>query len=304
MRLPPRAALRALACGFLGLCACDTGEPPPLDSGVVVADAATDAGLTGVDGGAKDVSTVDVTVRDAAQAEASAADHQAAADVAASRDVVTEAARDAPPEAARGGADAGLCGARDAACPFGTTCASGVCTVSGQALGQLCGAASACPAGSACNAKGYCSACGGPGQPCCDTGTCSGGGCCVEDVCTPSGSVCPFTNGGLCESSSCGHACADGGCGVCGGPGQACCATVGCTASEVECVTTTGTDKVCAACGDPGEPCCGGTACAGASVVCSGGTCAACGGAGEPCCTAGDAGACGGALSCVSFRCQ
>ncbi len=304
-RLPFLALVSALSWGVVSLSAslsaCNNGEPPPLDAGTDASSDASDA-ATGLDG-AHDTSTgKDVTVHDSGHADAGE-DHRTTSD--------------APHEAAHAdaetgtGVDAGLCGNTGAACTGDTVCYSGACAPTGQP-GERCGTGEACTSGTLCNANGFCELCGGAGQACCAADECASGGCCVAGVCTPSGSICPFTGGGLCANSNCGNACTDGGCAVCGGAGQNCCGSVGCTAPAVQCETTVAGSgsgsagaKVCKACGGAGEACCGST-CLGGSLTCttsSDGLCVECGGAGELCCTASDAGACNGTLACTASRC-
>jgi hypothetical protein len=140
------------------------------------------------------------------------------------------------------------------------------------------------------------STCGAPGQPCCPTEACAGGGCCVDAVCTA-------------EGRDCGHGlgvCSSGGCGGCGAIGQPCCPerlTEACSGSAPNCwgCTQAGSQcssnpaiahqgDICVACGGDGQPCCyGGDDCTGDSLYCNpdDGRCTShCGGPGEPCCGA------------------
>ena len=107
--------------------------------------------------------------------------------------------------------------------------------------------------------------CGGPGQPCCASNVCDGGGCCV-----------PVTGGGnarVCIAA--GQECVGGGAtGTCNG--GSCAAAGG------------------AACGATGQPCCGGMIgdagvltggfCSGDGARCTTGMCVACGNDGQVCC--------------------
>lgn len=132
--------------------------------------------------------------------------------------------------------------------------------------GTICGLASGAPFST-------CLDCGAPGQPCCATNGCTGGGCCVVEIvdgfskpaCTNAGAACTVSSGGTCGAS----VAAPGSCGSCGALSQPCCEVVngktanriyGCTAPNTYCTvqSTTGT---CEACGAAGQPCCvsGGT---------------------------------------------
>jgi hypothetical protein len=274
----------------VSLFACDDGEPPPLDSGVVTDAGDATADVVGKDTGTTSKDTGTPTSKD------SGADHTVAD--ARGSDARTDVERDASHDSAMD--SAGRCGDAGVVCGANATCWQGQCTASGQAAGELCGAD--CPSGTTCATSGYCTSCGGPGEPCCAANECASGGCCVAGVCTPAGSVCPFSGGMLCESSSCGNACPDGGCSVCGGPGQKCCSGTDCTAPAVYCVTTgsgSGASSVCEACGGPGQPCCESACLGDASVCTTSSVCAECGGVGEPCC-AGSACTTG---TCTSGRC-
>jgi hypothetical protein len=60
-------------------------------------------------------------------------------------------------------------------------------------------------------------ACGGPGQPCCGGTTCTGGGCCVSNLCYAEGEACAVASCTLagmvgfrdlcCSSGSCSTIC-------------------------------------------------------------------------------------------------
>ena len=111
--------------------------------------------------------------------------------------------------------------------------------------------------------------------------------------------------------------CIDGECSDCGGPGEACCPTRGCSVvTRADCI-----DDVCVACGGTGDTCCtegepctselacdagicpecgtfGQLCCRGIFCTgseCDGGMCTRCGARGEPCCTDPDTAACDGA---------
>jgi hypothetical protein len=119
--------------------------------------------------------------------------------------------------------------------------------------------------------------CGDPGTPCCDSNTCTGGGCCVAGICMAVGGSCVGLGGGVC---------ANGACGGCGAPGLPCCgsgSSAVCTAPQTKCNAGS-----CAKCGDLGGPCCttssGDSVCNDKNAICSGGVCVVCGTPGSPCC--------------------
>ena len=127
-------------------------------------------------------------------------------------------------------------------------------------------------AGQVCN-NGAFVACGGSGQTCCASSTCTAAGaCCANNLCIVSGTTC----GGALAST-----CVNGSCGTCGAAGQDCCRDANgqrtlCTASGLAC----GQNQKCVACGGAGEECCAGNAC-GAGGCCDNNTnlCIASGGA-------------------------
>jgi hypothetical protein len=282
MRLASWGVLSVVSC--LSLAACNDDEPPLPDSGL----GAGRDGAVVLDSQAPDVAPKDAIV------DTTLADHRAgdAGDSGKAHDgaptgdgaKATDGGRDASQQA-----DAMIqaCTAGGAACAAGSVCVGTTCTACG-APGEVCCAGESCGPSARC-ANNLCAPCGGPGEDCCTTASaCADAGCCDKGVCTPSGSVCPG-NGGRCESSSCGGACPDGGCGLCGAAGQSCC-NIGCTSLELVCETDTdGGSSVCAVCGTAGTPCCpaeSGVQCAGTGLVCSaGGACVTCGGAGQPSCT-------------------
>ena len=141
-------------------------------------------------------------------------------------------------------------------------------------------------------------ACGHPGQPCCSTGVCWGGGCCVwtgtrdppiptaSSVCAAAGSTCPDVGG----------TCGDGSCGNCGSLGQMCCpgderrgVLTACTSGGTLCAPNA-TNGRCVACGGAGQPCCLDEQC-GPGFTCGGAACVPCGGNDQPCCAGNVCGA-------------
>ncbi|MBM4363314.1 MAG: hypothetical protein FJ104_11580, partial [Deltaproteobacteria bacterium] len=140
-------------------------------------------------------------------------------------------------------------------------------------------------AGLACHDRS-CQRCGAPGEPCCPGNVCAGAGCCVGNECVAAGTVCGSSSNGVCDTGTC-----RGAEGPCGGLDQPYCSGSYCTAPY-----TTDYSSTCESCGAEGLRCCGGyDGYCGSGLACDFDSCQKCGLSGQPCC---------GGVTCTTGLCD